>query len=260
MTDVIWQEEFDRGPLIACAIHDGHAVRHEVAQRLALSESQRLREEDPFTGEWTAVLPNRVIGTRSRFEVDLNRPRKQAVYRVPADAWGLTVWKESPPDGVIARSLDEYDTFYEAMREILDKIHDEHDKFIVLDLHSYNHRRAGADQPPADPKQNPQVNIGTSNMNRERWGPVVKRFRDDLRKFDFPTGPLDVRENVKFQGGHFSRWIHEAFPDSGCALAIEFKKFFMDECTGEPDHDLIRAIRNALKSTVSGLLVELQRI
>ena len=30
---------------------------------------------------------------RSRFEVDLNRPREEAVYRVPEDCWGLDVWR-----------------------------------------------------------------------------------------------------------------------------------------------------------------------
>jgi hypothetical protein len=61
---------------------------------------------------------------------------------------------------------------------------------------------------------------------------------------------LDVRENVKFRGGNVPRWIHETFPNSGCAVAIEFKKFFMDEWTGELDVEQHDAIRLALESTV----------
>ena len=72
----------------------------------------RLREEDPFTGGWTAIAPTRIIGRRSRFEVDLNRPRGRAVYRRPEDAWGLDVWTTEPPDDLVDRSLAQYDAFY----------------------------------------------------------------------------------------------------------------------------------------------------
>ena len=91
MTNQIWRLQQAGGPLIATAIHDGHAVRDELMRYLSLGDSTRLREEDPFTGLWTKIAPTQVIGTRSRFEVDLNRPRETAVYRVPEDAWGLTV-------------------------------------------------------------------------------------------------------------------------------------------------------------------------
>jgi hypothetical protein len=76
----------------------------------------------------------------------------------------------------------------------------------------------------------------------------------DLRAFDFLGRHLDVRENVKFQGGYFGRWIHRTFPESGCALAIEFKKFFMDEWTGRPDPRQLEAIRQALAATIPGVL------
>ncbi len=73
-------------------------------------------------------------------------------------------------------------------------------------------------RPPADEAENPQVNVGTGTMDRARWAPVVDRFIADLRAYDFPGGRLDVRENVKFRGGHFSRWVHETFPaDRVCA-------------------------------------------
>ncbi len=88
---------------------------------------------------------------------------------------------------------------------------------------------------------------------------VVDRFMARLRSYDFPGGELDVRENVKFAGGHFSRWVHETFPSTGCVLAVEFKKFFMDEWTGEPDEDLVAAIGDGLRSTVPDVLEELGR-
>ena len=260
MADRIWQEETGAGALVAVALHDGHAVRDEVTQLLALDEVSRLREEDPFTATWTAVAPTRVIGLRSRFEIDLNRPRPEAVYRTPEDAWGLQVWTQDLPEDVIARSLAEYDCFYTAMHEILGRIAERHRKFFVFDLHSYNHRRDGPNAAPANQAENPQVNVGTGTMDRSRWAPLVDRFITDLGAYDFPGGRLDVRENVKFVGRGFPRWVHQVFPDSGCALAIEFKKFFMDEWTGQADQTQVEAIGDALRSTVPGILEELDRL
>ena len=91
-------------------------------------------------------------------------------------------------------------------------------------------------------------------MDRDRWGPVVDCFLESLRSFDFPGGKLDVRENVKFFGGNWPRWIHENFPDSGMAIAIEFKKFFMDERTGVPNEQLVASIGEALRCTTSPVL------
>ena len=256
----IWRVHMGAGPLLATAVHDGHRVRDEVAKHLELGDAERLREEDPFTGEWTQAAATRVVGTRSRFEVDLNRPREKAVYRIPDDAWGLTVWNGVPPDEMFETSLAEYDAFYAAMRELLNDITRRHGHFVVFDLHTYNHRRLGADGPPAAPEGNPQVNIGTGTMDRQRWAPVVDALIDGLRSFDFPGSTLDVRENVKFKGGNWPRWIHENFPDTGVAVAIEFKKFFMDEWTGQPDRDCVEAIGKALKSTTPSVLAALERI
>jgi hypothetical protein len=260
MTDQIWRLHVGSGPLVATAVHDGHDLRDEVARHVGLSEPERLREEDPFTGQWTQAAPTRIAGTRSRFEVDLNRPREKAVYRTPEDAWGLTVWKEDPPTEMFTRSLEQYDAFYSAMHALLKEISRQHGRFVVFDLHSYNHRRQGPDGPVADATGNPQVNIGTGTLNREHWGPVVDAFIDTLRAFDFPGGKLDVRENVKFIGGNWPRWIHDNFPDTGVAIAIEFKKFFMDEWTGKPDSESIDAIGDALRFTAPAVVDALNRI
>jgi len=256
----IWTLTTGEGPLAAAAIHDGHAVREELAPRFSITEADRLREEDPFTSAWLGVAPTRIQGLRSRFEVDLNRPREKAVYLEPEDAWGLAVWRERPDPAMIERSLAGYDAFYRSMQDVFAAMAKRHRRFVVFDLHSYNHRRDGPRARPQDPHENPQVNLGTGSMDRALWGPLVDRFLSDLSAFDFPGGRLDVRENVKFQGGHFARWIHATFPGAGCALAIEFKKFFMDEWTGAPDPDLVNAIGEALRSTVPGVLEELERL
>ena len=253
----IWYLHAGESPLVATAIHTGHEIRKEIAEHLVLSESDRLREEDPFTSGLTTVAQNRLTLLRSRFEIDLNRPREKAFYRVPEDAWGLHLWKEQPPRELIERSLKEYDRFYKEVKRFFVDLENRFGHFVVFDIHSYNHFRDGPDQPSADPELNPEVNVGTGTMDRDRWASLVDRFMADLRTFDFSGRHLDVRENIKFKGGHFSRWIHETFPETGCAMAIEFKKFFMNEWTGELYHEQFDAIKDALKSTVPGVLEEL---
>ena len=260
MADHIWRQKTGDGPLVAVALHDGHAMRDEVAGLMALDEAARLREEDPFTGEWTLIAPSRVVGLRSRFEVDLNRPREMAVYRKPEDAWGLEVWKHEPPEDLIERSLTEYDAFFQAMRSMLAEIEKQFGRFVVFDLHSYNHRRTGPNAPPASEAEHPQVNIGTRTIRRRIWAPLVDRFIADLRAFDFIECRLDVRENVNFFGGNFACWVHESFSKSGCVLSVEIKKFFMDEWTGQPDRTLVQGIGEALLSTVPGVLEELKHL
>jgi N-formylglutamate amidohydrolase len=89
--------DIGEGPIVATAIHDGHAMRLACGEACALDDGTRLREEDPHTARFAAVAPTRLIAKRSRFEVDLNRPRDKAVYIAAADAWGLEVQRAQRP-------------------------------------------------------------------------------------------------------------------------------------------------------------------
>lgn len=258
----IWElDDNPDSPVLASAIHDGSTVRPQAAPFLLLSAEERRREEDPFTGGWTRAGGSRVVGLRSRFEVDLNRPREKAIYLRPEDAWGLEVFRAELPEEVITASLASYDSFYREMREVLDKLVKRHGRVVVLDLHSYNHRREGPDAPAADPAANPEVNVGTGTMqDRSIWAAVIERFMHDLSAFDFGGRNLDVRENVRFFGGNFAAWMHREFPGSACCLSVEFKKFFMDEWTGVPDQGQLKLIEEALAGTVPGIIEVLAAI
>ncbi|MFT5153575.1 MAG: N-formylglutamate deformylase [Planctomycetota bacterium] len=256
-----WSLEKGETPLIALAIHNGHDIREELSHYVSLSDSDRLREEDPHTGVWTSIAPTRAVLQHSRFEVDLNRPRDRAVYRTTEDAWGLAVWNgDGLPDHLVTQSLACYDAFYAGLEELYTEMTATHGRFLVLDLHSYNHRRSGPRGPHADACGNPQVNVGTGTMlDRSRWERVIGRFMDNLSAFPFPGGHLDVRENVKFHGGNCARWTHEVFDASACVLSVEFKKFFMDEWTGWVDERQLHAITDALHVAASGALQELHK-
>lgn len=260
MTSSSWILTEKDGPVVAVALHDGHDIREEVAPLLSVTEADRWREEDPYTAHWTTIADTQIIGKRSRFEFDLNRSRDKAVYIKPVDAWGLQVWHKRPPRDIIERSLAEHDAFYTMLENVLSNIERRHNRFVVFELHTYNHLRFGSDSLPADPRYNPEINIGTGTLDRQRWAPVIDRFLHDLQAFDFLGRHLDVRENINFSGGYFPRWVHQTFPDSACVISIEVKKFFMNEWTNEVDLVQLDAIRQALQSTVPGILDALNQV
>jgi hypothetical protein len=257
----IWWGQEAACPVVAVAVHAGHALRDEVAELTAVPAERRFREEDAGTAEWATRFPTRLVAARSRFEVDLNRPRDSAVYHCGEDCWDLEPWHRPLPAEVVERSLQVHDAFYSVLAGILDRTEEIFGQFVVYDLHSYNYRRGGPSAPPADPSGHPDVNVGTGSMDRHRWGPLVDRFMADLGSIKMPggDGPLDVRENVVFRGRELARWVHHRYPRTGCALAIEVKKFFMDEHTGECDEKLTDAVGDALASTVPGVIDELSR-
>lgn len=227
---------------MATAIHNGHQIRPELLPYLNLLESERLREEDPYTTEWLQISDNTIKVDTSRFEVDVNRPRDKAVYTKPEDSWGLQLWKEDVPAEVMEKSLLAYDHFYQQMADHFDRLLEKHDWLVIYDFHSYNFRREGVDR-YASPEENPEINIGTKNMDRTLWAPVVDTLLKCFGEYNFEGRHLDVRENVKFKGGYFSQWIHEHYGDRVCPLAIEVKKFFMDEWTGEADENHLKHLR-----------------
>lgn len=246
--------------VVATSVHAGHDLRPEIAAAMVLDEDVRLREEDPHTDVIAAAVGSRALTGRSRFEVDLNRPRDEAVYREPDDCWGLDVWADGTlSDDLTAGSLAVYDEFYDRLGEQLDAVA-ARGPFVLLDVHSYNHRRDGADAAPEPAEDNPEVNVGTGTLDSDRFGRVLGDFMESLSKQHVGGEPLDVRENVKFQGRAVSWFVHDRYPGVGCCLALEFKKTFMDEWTAEVDHDRLAETVRALGATVPVLEQALARL
>lgn len=217
---------------------------------MALPELDRLREEDPFTGQVVAGVPTHIVAHRSRFEFDLNRGTDSAIYRTPDQSWGLKVWKEDPSEKLVADSLELHAAYYRMLAALLDDVAASHERFVLIDVHSYNHRRDGASAPPTPQDKAPDVNIGTFSMPRDQWAFVIDPLMEAMSGFDFNGRRLDVRENIAFQGkGEQTRFVHDRYPGKGCAIALEFKKFFMDEWSGEPDQAELRAMREFIDFT-----------
>ncbi len=257
----LWQiQEGASIPILATAIHDGHAIRDSLHDYLHITPEERYREEDPHTGTWAKAADSWIVVNRSRFEVDLNRSPEKAVYRTRKDAWGLKVWSTDLPDDELATSLAIYDDFHTQANALITRLIHRFGRIVVLDIHSYCHRRDGPYAPPAPQNETPDVNIGTSNMDRTYWAPVVEGFRDAFSELKVNGNLLYVDENVRFLGGHFARWIHDNFPKRACVLSIELKKIFMDEWTGEADYEMIDALGQALQQVSTVMLQGLNQV
>jgi N-formylglutamate deformylase len=235
-------------PIITTAIHAGTIMRPDLLGISVLPPTDRFREEDPFTDSWLDVAGNTVRVEASRFEVDLNRPRGAAVYRQPPDAWGLDLWASVLTDEQVGESLSSYDEFYVQLGAMVDRLLDEHPHVVLIDLHSYNHRREGPDGPDGRVELNPEINVGTASV-LPQWRGLVDAYMTGARTATIDgVRPPDVRENVRFLGGELTRWFNQSYGERGCALAIEVKKVYMDEWTGEPFDDVIDHVGRCLEA------------
>lgn len=256
----LWHLHKGDGPTVGLAVHAGHEIRPDLLPLMKIDETTRLREEDPYTDHWTLACHNQLLTRRSRFEIDLNRDPGSAICIQPEDCWNLDVWKRPIGEAVVRQSLAEHAGFYQTLHGLLADVQQRYGKFVVFDFHSYNHLRNGPDAPPADAAQNPDINLGTGSMDRAFWAPVTERFMSDVREFDFPGRRLDIRENVNFRGRYVAQYVHHYFPGTGCVLAIEVKKFFMNEWTGEVDPVLTNALLDVFRTAIPGVITELDRL
>ena len=155
-----------RGPSSRRRSTTGVELRPRSQEQMALSDGDRLREEDPYTGEAVRGVPHHIIVHRSRFEFD-SIDRENAVYRTPEQCWGLQVWKSNELDERIgARSLALHFGYYRLLETLLDGVAERHERFLLIDVHSYNHRRDGPAGAPAPQEEAPDINIGTFSMPR----------------------------------------------------------------------------------------------
>ncbi|WP_299308230.1 N-formylglutamate amidohydrolase [uncultured Croceicoccus sp.] len=225
-----WDMIVQSGPLMITAIHAGHTIRKSLRPWLELGEVDRLREEDPLTDFFLSAGDTLFRANRSRFEFDLNRSADMAVTTDPDDTWGLKVWNPDMPQAEKDASLALHAEFYAAIRARIEAMIAEHGRILILDLHSYNHRRDGPDGEPASPADNPDIDIGATTMNKDVYGGLLDGFVKTLRAAPLRGREPHVAVNVRWEdGGNFPETMHAEYGDAACIMTLEFKKVFMDE-------------------------------
>lgn len=239
-------------PLICTALHAGTLLSNEFADNMGITPAEKLREEDPHTDFLTYFAGNRIIAWFSRFEYDLNRPPEKAIYLEPADAWDLNVRKKPPTAAMLESARARYQEFYSLVSLQVQKMLQFHNQVLVLDLHSYNHMRNGKYGLSGIQLENPDIIICTGDLPPERCR-LAQKLRNRLDDVFCYDRSLDVRLNVKFTGGYFMNWLNNKYPQVTC-YAIEFKKIFMDEWTGEFNQIYLDQLRVIFRDAVHGLL------
>jgi len=243
-------------PVLALAIHNGHEMHPALQATCGISEADRLREEDPYTEQFTTPFKNRIVVYTSRFTVDLNRRREQAVYQNPEDCWGLPARTEPLSEELLAELHADYDSWYGLLHYTVERLLQKHPFLLVLDLHSYNHRRQGPDAPPDPQEGNPDIILGRNNMPQSFY-PGVEKLRLLLDGKQVLGHTIDCRCDVKFPGGQLSRTLHKEFEGRVLSLSVEFKKIFMDEWTGILNKEFQTALSQLFNQAVQNWRKEL---
>ena len=197
------------------AIHDGNGLRAETRAAMALSDADRLREEDPYTGQAIVDVPNHVIAGRSRFEVDLNRAAELAVYRTPEQSWGMKVWKRPPGAGLVERSLLIHKRFYATMGAWLGRGRGRSWALRPARRPQLQSSPLGPGRPSRRRSRRRRTSISApSRCRATHWAWLLDPLIEAMRGLDFGGRRLDVRENVAFQGkGELTRFVHARYPE-----------------------------------------------
>ncbi len=209
-------------PLVCTAIHAGHQFRNSLKPKCELSESERLYEEDPFTDQLIQAMPITLVAKDSRYEYDLNRPLANCIY---TKAWGKNVWTKKLSVKERQKSIEKHQTYYQILDVLISQIENRFDAAIIFDVHSYNHLRRD--------EYTPTFNIGSEQIDLDRWQEVVDLTLTRLDNIELPNMPVTSKENAVFYGrGYLVSHINSRFQNT-LVLPLELKKVFMDELSGE---------------------------
>jgi len=217
------------------ALHAGHRVRDEILDAMEVKLEDRYREEDPHTERFIMDSPIQIIARDSRFEYDLNRERARAVYEEPV--WGLNVLKRPLTPEEKEGSLSKYDEFHNLMDIATAYLFQQNQYGVIFDCHSYNYQRE--EKLPWHQDKKPVINVGTGPVNRLIFGHIIDDFLNRLGEISIDGHFIYAGENIVFKGGYLSRRLSKEHNNKLLVLAIEFKKIFMDEWSGQVYEDIL---------------------
>jgi len=237
------------------AIHAGNRIRAQLQDIVAVDPADKYREEDPGTEAFIKAMPIQIIARDSRFEYDINRPAERAVYLTPDMAWGLTVWKRPLTQDEINVSLAKHAEFHQLMDIVVAYLRKQNSKAIIFDLHSYCYQRE--QRLPWYEDKKPVINLGTDPINRAIFGTMIQKFLHHLAKISVDGRTIAVAENEVFKGGYLARRLCANHYDHLAVFAIEFKKIFMDEWSGEFDQPIFEELVEKFSVAVKAFLAEI---
>ena len=223
----------------ACgAVHDGHQFRKELWDNCIHTEYERWFEEDPATKEMVQTHPIVIAGMDSRFEYDLNRAPESAIYE---DAWGKQLWHQPLPNEMKEKSLSKHFNFYKVVKALIAKLEEKFGVCVVYDMHSYNWKRWT--------REVPTWNLGTANVDEERFSSEIESWRASLENMSLPKGiPRTAKVNDTFQGnGYFLKFITQNFSNT-LVLATEIAKVYCDELEQIMYPEVVSAVEVYLKT------------
>ncbi len=230
----------DYVPYVCAAIHHGHQLRPELTAKCALTEAERLYEEDPYTGDFIASMPITLIALDSRYEYDLNRPPEQCVYET---AWGKPVWNQSLNADERALSQAKHQSYYRILRALVSQLERRFKACVIYDVHSYNYKRI-------ESPDTPTFNIGTSQIDETKWQAVIEHFLDKLGKTALPNIDVRAAKNEVFQGkGYLATFVKSHFTKT-LVLPTEIKKVYLDENSGEVFPLVLTELKAGMKEAI----------
>jgi uncharacterized protein (TIGR02421 family) len=228
-------------PIVCAAIHNGHKLRPELMKSFLLSDDERFYEEDPYTDELISSFPIQLIGNDSRFEYDLNRAKALSTYF--KTAWYKLVWEKPLSQKQRAKSHNKHQSFYNVLEAIIEVVENQFKNAIVFDIHSYNYKRIEVDTPT--------FNIGSGQIDIERWGNIVSQMEKQLNLIALPNLQVRAATDEVFHGrGYLITHVNAHF-DNTLVLPIEVKKIFMNESSGDVYPLVLEELKAGFKSAIS---------
>jgi N-formylglutamate amidohydrolase len=237
---------------LGVALHPGGRVRSGILEALEVNQEERFREEDPYTDLFIRDFPFQLIARDSRFEYDLNWEIEKCIYPSDTKKWGLQVWKRDLIPDEISLTYLKYREFHALMDMVIDNILTRHAQALVFDVHTFCYQRNKITSWWTD--STPEINLGTFHINRTFFTSIIDLFLQSVSGITVEGHTLRVAENEIFPGGYLTRKYAKSHNIRVLVLAIEYKKIFMNEVTGELHAPILETLVNNLVLTKDRIL------